>query len=235
MMEMPVSLSNMIEQALIEVHSDEAHQLSPFRRSALYDAFSPSTDLTGKSALQWLEILTVQFVLPLWGEWSYDWKNYPTPAELVRITENKLRGILPLEVDLPAEILASEMVSLTSEDTQSPFYSTWCIFQAAVSLFFRGPFAPERMLTDDDLLKRPFSEADVAHFALIAYARRIHTNVSDKEQLQALWETWCKEDEHDFPLPWTFTLDAKASLTFWEWWLKDAIVQSWQLASEVNT
>jgi hypothetical protein len=233
MMEVPINLSSMIEQALIEVRSSESHQLSPFRRRLLYDAFRSSTDLTGKRALGWLEILTVRFVLPLWNGGPHDWSQYPTPVELVGITGDKLKGKLPSEVYLPAESLASEMVSLTSEDVQSPFYSTWCVFQASVSLFFRGIFAPEQTLTDDDLLKRPSSEADVAHFALIAYARRIHTNVSVKEQLKALWEAWYRGDEPNSPLPWTFSLDAKASLTFWEWWLQDAMMQAWQLASEI--
>jgi hypothetical protein len=229
-MGVPPTLQSMIERELADVRKHPMHQFAPFRRKAFYEAFIGEL---GKRALAWLEILAVRFVLPKWpGNMPYDWTEYPTPQELVEITENKLLGKLDKTIHTHAELLASEMVSITSEDPGSPFYPAWCVFEAAVSLFFRSTFNPTREDETDDALWG--YRVDVTHLVLIAYAGHIQTTITDMEQLKSFWEWWYyKRDwEDETPLPWTHTLDPQACLEFWGWWFTQAVPQAWDLAAQ---
>jgi hypothetical protein len=234
-MSMPTTILQLVDKALAEVRSNAGHQLRPFLRRALYDAFRASTDATiGKYVLKYLEILTVRHVLPLWQEekLSYPRDDLPRPSHLVKRYEDWVRGLLPFNsyIDPDIEGLAIEMVNLTGEDVHSPRYPIWCVFEAAVGLFFRTTLNPDENITDDDLRNNPAGKKDVAHLALIAYAGRLQSQISDHEKLKTIWEHWYYETEQDTPLPWTLTLDPQASLEFWEWWLQEAIPRAWQLA-----
>lgn len=198
-----------------------------------YDAFRTSTEpAIGKLALAYLEILTARHILPLWQEDKllYSWRDLPQPAQLIRTCEDRLRGLLSPFFSTDAEMLAVEVVDLTGEDERSPCYPTWCVFEAAVRLFFRAAFNPDEEITDDDLRENPASKKDVAHLALVAYAGRLQSPISDREQLKAIWKHWYYETEQDKPLPWTLSLDPTACLDFWVWWLDEAIPRAWQLA-----
>lgn len=232
-MNIPTTVSRLVDEALAEIRGDAEYQLSPFLRRAIYDAFRTSTDATiGKYALTYLEILTVRHVLPMWQEEKLfnSWDDLPRPAQLLKICEDRLRGLLSPYFFTDIEGLAAEVVSLTGEDVHSPHYPTWCVFEAAVSLFFRSDFNPDEKTTDDDLKDNPAGNKDVAHLALIAYAGRIQSQISDHKKLKTIWEHWYYETEQDTPLPWTLILDPQACLEFWEWWLQEAIPRAWQLA-----
>lgn len=229
-MDVPHAVQQLIDEVLAEMIADAAHQLSPFKRRTLYDVFQ-NEGTPRKNALRWLEILTVRHVLPLWTEqWPYSWDDYPRPAELLQIREDKLRGLLNPDEWTDAESLAAEMVSLTGEAKGSPLYPAWCIFEAAVCLFFRYNFDPDENLTDEAVKNNFGGKADVAHFALIAYAGRIQPEITDEKTLHALWKAqFTDEPEPSLPRI-TLILDADASLKFWEWWLREAIPEAWKLA-----
>jgi hypothetical protein len=222
-MTLPAAVPPLVDKALAELRSDANHQLSPILRRQLYDAF----DASHKNVLKWLEILTVRFVLPLWQQ-NHSWAGYPKPAQLVKIQEDRLRGVLRTVYSTHDEALSAEMVSLTGEDTHSPIYPSWCVFEAAVRIFFRSRFNPDEKLTDYDLKNDSTLTGDIAHQALIAYAGRIQPTMTYQEALKAR-EQWWREIEKDLPLPWSLTLDSKSCLEFWEWWLLEAIPKSWQL------
>ncbi len=234
-MTIPTKVQELVDRALAVVQQDADHQLPPFLRRLLYDAFCSSPDNTrGECALEWLEILTVRFVLPRWLEdpiW-YSWDHYPKPKQLVEIREDRLRGVLKSLYFTHYESLAAEMVSTTSEDRRSPQYPIWCIFEAAVRLFFRSSFNPTEKLTDHELKDNPCAIEDIAHLVLIAYAGRIQTAIVEPEKLKLIWEHWYYETEQDTPLPWKLTLNSNACLYFWKWWLLEAIPRSWQLADQ---
>ncbi|MBL8153879.1 MAG: hypothetical protein JNM70_06810 [Anaerolineae bacterium] len=232
-MKIPTTILQLMTKALAEVRGDANHQLSPHRRRLIYDAFRTSPEpAIGKFALAYLEILTARHILPLWQEDKlfYPWRDLPQPAQLIRTCEDRLRGLLSSFFSPDAEKLAAEVVMLTGEDERSPCYPTWCVFEAAVSLFFRADFNPDEETTDHDLRENPAAKKDVAHLALLAYAGRILSPISDREKLKAIWEHWYYETEQDTPLPWTLSLDPEACLDFWAWWLDEAIPRAWQLA-----
>jgi hypothetical protein len=135
------------------------------------------------------------------------------------------------------------MVSLTGEDVNSPYYLTWCVFEGAVTLYFRSPFAPKTDTTDADVAAGYF---DVAHYAFVAYAGRLDNPITDPEWVKLFWEWWYYEciDYETTPrelldylsdeklLPWTRYFDLQACLEFWEWWLTQAIPQAFTLAAQ---
>jgi hypothetical protein len=234
-MSIPTTVLQLANEAFAEVRDDTGHQLRPFLRRAIYDAFRTSTEASfGEYALKYLEILTVHHVLPPWQEekLSYPRDDLPRPSQLVKRYEDWVRGLLPFNsyIDPDIEGLAIEMVNLTGEDVHSPHYPIWCVFEAAVGLFFRTALNPDENITDNDLKDNPAGKKDVAHLALIAYAGRLQSQITDPEKLKTIWEHWYYETEQDTALPWTLTLDPQASLEFWEWWLQEALPRAWQLA-----
>lgn len=225
-MSVPELLQHLLNKNMQLVRKNPKHLLIPIQRQEIYDAFVNLMSSQTKVTRQWLEILTVKHVLPLWGNWDCDWSNYPNPEQLLTIKEERLLG--KRQEYSEEERFAAEIISLTGEDAASPFYPAWCVFEAAVAIDFYSKSYPPLDFTDEDWE----TFYDVAKLALIAYAGRIETQVETTNELHKFWEWWYyeKNKEDGIHLPWKQFFDPDACLVFWEWWLSEAIPQAWDLA-----
>ncbi len=227
-MSMPQVLQQLIAQELKLVRENPKHLVPPIARQTIYETFNLSSHLSNDAVRKWLEVLTVKHILPIWKNWHEDWSLYPTPEQLVEIAQSKLEGKLDRNVRTDIESTAREMSDLTGESLDSPFYPTWCVFEAAVSL---------STSTRDDLINESdedwkSSSDDVTRYALIVYAGRIDSQITNAKELQNFWEWWYYESHQNTVLPWKHYFDPQACLEFWEWWLTEAIPQAWELANQ---
>jgi hypothetical protein len=243
-------MSDDIEQALQQmlkaVHQHPDHWLLAGQRRTLYTLMEGSRTIPIQGHIRaWLELFSVQHVLPLWQ---------PAPSRpesetemlllMTKLTERVLRDRIEelpraeLAIDWPNAasmmtrepdvISVDEIVSLneeinalTSETSDSQYFHTWCVYSAALAAleyaFGIDNFVQEYRYVPDSTTMITSAYGDAANYAAITYAGGI-------------WQAEIPEDfVWDYPwVPegyWNRDLDEVRARRqeFWEWWLLDAL------------
>jgi len=90
-MPLPSIVQQAIEQAYVAIQTQPDHRLNPFYRYVLYTAYGSMSEPIGWRTRTWLEIYTVQRVLPLRKDY---WPDDKVVDQLLIAAEAVLQGAL---------------------------------------------------------------------------------------------------------------------------------------------
>jgi hypothetical protein len=221
-MALPEILTKVIETVSQERKNHPDGEVMPYYRQQIYDAITSSMhqDLAFK-VRGWLEIVTAEKVLPIWQTiwheketpeflWKY-WLDKEMPERLLKITKNILNNVGNIE-EAEAQFERvwrdiSEEPGLEGIDDkyQNPYNARQAAVQALNWVLGYTKICPKYTLeeTDADLLDPQCGDA--AAWASAAYGGDL----------------------------WSYTeRDWSKRQGFWDWWLKEAVPQAWELSQQ---
>lgn len=236
-------LRNVVESSLQKLRTHPNEQLKPNLRMGIYKAYGFSNygnpyaqsaqDLDeanfirskSDQAICWLSILTARKVLPIWEEafptQNYkdedaDWYNSPT--EMLQIAQNLLLADITNQEAI--EKLCGVFYDVqVDEICTEKVYNVRAAANATLSIAIHGigVIQQKYSFSQDNDSNVGYSSRDFAAFAARAYSA-IDYNAAGM---------WTQLNKSDFK-PLEYDLTRKKE--FWEWWLSEAIPQSWELA-----
>ena len=201
----PKSILNEAEMILGEVQASASHQMNPISRRQLYRAFANASDISVRIAPRWLAVLASQRVLPLFNQ------KYPddlSPREFLDLAIAVLQGKITKEVvEEKLDLAHDASSSAWCHDEREIPWPAWLAADSTYHALMEAhgyqpldhlpPFYKNDVLTDwtDDKLCEFLG--DTAAVAAMSFAY----------------------DERGL------SINADRLLEFWEWWLKEAIME----------
>ncbi len=209
-MSLPSEVEAVIRDADATVTSDVEHDLTPFRRQALYEVVAPMSDSPGQQLRTRLEIITIRKVLHLWEQL---WPDKQLPHEALATAQAVLQGTIDLEVaERVAWEMSGQLDALCAEPEEGfgeagdfdPAVTAACaVGRGAVCTLWTAceadPFEGLELNEEDtNNWLDPWS-SDAARWASEAYAGVVSLASSSADK----------------------------RLEFWKWWLHEAIPAAW--------
>jgi hypothetical protein len=236
----PDDIDRAVQQALEAVRSHSDHWLLPAQRLRLYTLLDgDKTAHTGAHVRAWLDLFSVEHVLPLWQPVPGGLEDETDVLMLMpNLTGQVLRGADPdvLKADLSAGrpnaelyiLSVSELASKWGEvsdfsgDTPDmPHFNTWCVFEGALTALDYAlgydHFAYGLEYLTDSTTMITTAYGDAANYAVIAYAGGVW---GAEPPTGFVWTyPWTPEGY------WNYDLDEVRARrqVFWEWWLLEAM------------
>lgn len=221
-------LQDAVDGALHQMRIHPRHALQPYYRNAIYIAMpEPGETHSQYMRYAWLTIFTAQYVFPLWEQWCDHYRRDDKRAgHLLAKAERVLQGTDRVE-DLRVEA------------------------EEAWSWFIDGKYITE----DADVPPRPILSAFAAIagaglavaelvIALDSGQLSAHDDMSRENELNpededdSITDPWSADvalwgdDAISAPGMWSESEENSARLSYWTWWLTDAVPRAWTTATE---
>jgi hypothetical protein len=240
MMPLPKELEIASQEALRIIQDHPNHEYDPAARKKLVDVFFelgvPTADLTRR----WLAVLAVKRVLHLYIEPNYPERYYEQikqfPPDEWEQVQKQMRYLNPnAAVGLAEQVLRAEFDIIEASriaNDDNYYVGYWASYQPVAAGFVEiagnkmlyevsNPSIHPLQYLDQYILSGSatseldwaFSSGDTAAIAWVAYCTA--TELCE-------YDVWIKNP----------VLDHNASLSFWEWWLLEAIPDAWKLANQ---
>lgn len=217
----PSTLQGIIDRALEQVRAHPRHALRPFHRNEVYAYLAePQNTPDGWRRYGELDVLTARHVLPRWQQWRDHYRLGDNRAErLLAQSESMLHNstaVAGLAEDAEHAwnwLMAEHLAPDAGERPPRPIFSAFAaIVQAAFTVSTINSNSGERFQDAADTLASGPTEqdeddtdpwsADVALWAAAAIA--------------------C-------PGLWPEAVEATERLSFWTWWLTEAVPAAWEV------
>jgi hypothetical protein len=171
----------------------------------------------------WLEIIAVRHVQFCWQPraWSSTW---PHPDQLVALAEQILTGTASL-TDAGVQLnRAAALADVVGEPNTAPAYCSWCVFEAALralrSAWRYDQVRTTRRATVDAELDATGCTDDASMYAAIAVGAGTWAPVvAPDTSAGAVSGQW----------DWQTSEAQLRRAVFWEWWLREALPNAWDL------
>jgi hypothetical protein len=212
-MSLPSAGEEAIRDAYATVASDLEHDLTPFRRRALYNIFAPINRPSGHQIRTLLEITTIRKVLNFWEQ---IWPEKQLPHKALSTAEDVLQGTVDVQA---AELVASEMwrqldaLCVVPDERFRENEGVELAISAACATGYGAVRALYTACGED-----PFEDIEINE--------EDHNSVLDPWCSDAaLWASWAYAG-----VLGVGTNSADKRLEFWKWWLLEAIPAVWEAA-----
>jgi len=215
-MEIPQETQELINYYLKMVRTDPNHDLLARDRVKIYDSFKAISDPQYQKFIGRLGILAAHKVLHFWELLKIEYYEDKIPYQMLDIAENLWQGNIQ-EEDIDEDIWydfhygGGSLLTSSEEQIPSAAKFTLCAAESALNLV-RGlaPFQGFNRKQIQEGIRNELlysSWGDSASSASCAYS---YQSTVDGERIY----------------------DPEKRLEFWEWWLKEAISQAWELAHQ---
>ncbi len=226
-MSVPADLADRVNEALGALYRHPRQTLLAWYRYTIYEALAAEHSPNSYARRAWVDVLSAQQVLFCWPTyvqtgWHAAWLQ---PGELLGTAEQALQGLVDIDTIQHTLTRAEALADMLGEPATSARYPAWCVFETALRAL-RSAWIYRTLCTG---LAAPGTWAvtlidldDASRYAAIAVAGELvgelahdHSNSRTHPKRQATSEAAAAAQLRE-----TF---------FWEWWLREAIPQAWQL------
>ncbi len=227
-----------LQKALAEVQKHPEHWLLPIHRRALYDFLDPDKTIPFNLQIRpWLDLYTLQYVLPFWEPIINDpesiWEGYyDVPLQLASMLEGILNRTINKESVSDSINHWVEVSGTTGEIRESQFYNAWCVFDVglkAITYLWGNDFLCKRNYfrynTEATTQLHDLDYSDAANFACIAYSGgEWSQEIPLREDIWRPIGIWNRDSN----------IVRSRRLQFWKWWLLDAIPKAYEQTQKLQ-
>jgi hypothetical protein len=253
-MTLPEKLEIVVQEALKTVREHPQHEYGPANRKKLIDVFFELGTPTAVLARRWLAVLSAKKVLHLYAEPNYPERYYEQikafPEEEWQQVQEQMRYIHPQEaLKLAETVLLGEAnaVNVGRIANETHYYvGHWKSYQPVAAVFAElagnralgeaawpegNPFWNLHLYTQPN--SSPYVEfdldwalsrsGDAAANAFVAQCCVVNTRQPNSQaDANGEYDAWVKNP----------VLDSQTALSFWQWWLLEAVPQAWTKAEQ---
>ena len=194
-MEMSAWLEHRIEQAYIAVARDPQHNLAPIHRALVYNLLGSMSEEHSYRRRVRLELLTAQYVLPLWER---VWPENRIMRNLIEQAVHFSQGNTEVEHIGYAANAVAEQLEAMWEVSEGSLEVAACfagegIIMAAFTIGGLDPFGD--IIIDNDMREEDLddSASDSAKWAAAALAGQVDKESGDKFVRREFWRWWLYE------------------------------------------
>jgi hypothetical protein len=218
-MAIPNDLRDFLLIRLEKVRKDALHRQNPYFRLALYNKLRFYREVPGQRILSHLQLITLDFLAPLWQEEMHDTPYQVLPELVANLAEDLLND--KISEDSQAGSYAKNFIARVQDQYYNPLPARPAVsvrakyisiaFEQCLNIKNINPYADIVTAKGNYILDETDEDSfylglagDIAATALIAHAGIFQDN------------------------RWTSQFDHQKSLAFWVWWLTKAIPQAWE-------
>lgn len=249
-MSLPKSLELAAEEALRTVHDHADHEYLPANRLQLELAFETLGTNAADSAYRWHAVLAAKYVLPLYQEPAYPESYYEKikafpPDEWKQLQERMRLDEPAVAIDIAEKVLRGEYDSVEANGivNETGYYIGYYKRYQPIRAYFAemashvalsqatssdtkrvGSFSRVRSWDDYNPTNLQWiwdGGADAVAYSFLAQCSVVDSSQATKNPERSEYDSWTNNP----------VISRSESLSFWQWWLTDALEEAWQRAN----